>query len=50
MSRIRIIDEYTDLPISRQRKHQLRNREKLREIQRQYMKRKRGVDKSIDIK
>jgi hypothetical protein len=37
-----IQDEYTDLPVSRQRKWQLRNRDKLAEMQSRYKKSDKG--------
>ena len=47
----KIEDEYTDLNVSRQRKYQLRNRQKTQEIQRRYKRRKSEppVHKSIDM-
>lgn len=42
MSKKKIIDEYTDLPVSRQRKWALRNREKFNEYQRQWRKTESG--------
>lgn len=37
-----IVDEFTDLPVSRQRKHQLRHPEKLAELKRRYHQTDKG--------
>ena len=38
----KIIDQYTDLPVSRQRKHQLRNPEWAKAVQDRYNKSEKG--------